>query len=191
MTAFNFEKLDLQGAYLIDNFHDGDNRGKFVKCYEKDIFMSAGIKFNLNETFTSLSAKYVVRGLHFQIYKPQAKIVCIIAGKVWDVIVDLRLDSPTYKKWISIELSSENNKALYIPRGFAHGFVALEDKTIMLYQCDGTYNKETDTGIIFNDPEINVKWPIDENAAIHSIRDLKLMNLAEYEKNPMAIEYGL
>ena len=97
------------------------------------------------------------------------------------------MNSPTYKKWMSVELSADNHKSLYIPRGFAHGFVSLEDGTIMLYQCDGAYDKETDTGIMFNDPQIGINWPITEKEAIHSARDLQLMHLKEYEERPMKI----
>ncbi len=180
MSAFHFTPLKLEGAYLIENFSVGDNRGGFTKCFEKDIFESAGILFQLNETFASTSAKNVIRGLHFQLNQPQAKLVSVVHGKVWDVIVDIRPESKTFGKWVSAELSAENHKALYVPRGFAHGFAALEDDTIMLYQCDGAYNKETDTGIRFDDPEIGIAWPIDENEAIHSKRDMALMSFVEY-----------
>lgn len=187
MAGFVFKELELKGAYLIENFSVGDNRGGFTKCFEKDIYANAGIEFQLNESFASVSAKNVIRGLHFQTHNPQAKLVCVVRGKVLDVIVDLRQDSSTYKKWISAELSADNHRALYVPRGFAHGFASLEDGTIMLYQCDGAYDKETDTGIRFNDPDIGIIWPIDENDAIHSERDLQLMSFHEYEKNPMCL----
>lgn len=187
MQEFGFVKLELEGAYLIDNFFVGDNRGGFTKYFEKDIYRTAGIKFSLNETFASVSEKNVIRGLHFQINNPQAKLVSVVKGKVWDVIVDLRISSETYKKWIGIELSDANHKALYVPRGFAHGFLSLEDETVMLYQCDGAYDKETDTGIVFNDEEIGIKWPIDLEKTIHSTRDMNLMKLSEYELNPMRV----
>lgn len=188
MEGFEFEKLKLEGAFCIDNFFAGDNRGGFTKCFEKDIYKDGGIDFQLNETFASVSSKNVIRGLHFQIHNPQAKLVCVVKGKVWDVIVDLRMDSKTYKKWVAVELSAENHKALYVPRGFGHGFLALEDETIMLYQCDGAYDKETDTGIRYDDPEINITWPIDLEMSIHSQRDLNLMSLKEYEKGPMVVD---
>ncbi len=182
MAGFEFKQLELNGAFYISNFSMGDSRGGFTKYFEKSIYEKAGINFVLNETFASVSAKNVIRGLHFQINNPQAKLVCVVQGKVWDVIVDLRKNSPTYKKWVSAELSEKKHNALYVPRGFAHGFVALEDRTIMLYQCDGAYDKETDTGIMFDDPEIGIKWPIDLGIAIHSPRDMQLMSLSEYEK---------
>lgn len=188
MTQFTFEKLNLNDAYVINDFYVGDNRGGFTKYFEKNIYMNAGIGFQLNETFSSSSSKNVIRGLHFQTHNPQAKIVSVIHGKVWDVIVDLRPKSPTYKKWAGIELSSENHRSLFVPQGFAHGFVSLEDETIMLYQCDGAYDKESDSGIIYNDPEINIVWPIDDAKAIHSARDLGLPSFQEYKKHPIEMK---
>ena len=187
MAGFEFHELDLKGAYLISNFYAGDNRGGFTKCFEKDIYKGANIEFKLNETFVSRSSKNVIRGLHFQTHAPQAKLVSVVAGSVWDVIVDLRPDSKTFKQWRAHELTAANHLSFYIPRGFAHGFASLEDETVMLYQCEGKYDKETDTGIRFDDPEIGIKWPVDENIAIHSVRDLQLQSLAEYMKNPMEL----
>ncbi len=185
--GFEFNELDLKGAYLINNFYDGDNRGGFTKSFEKDIFKESGIEFRLTETFASRSMKNVIRGLHFQTYNPQAKLVSVVAGSVWDVIVDLRPNSPSFKKWVAHELSAENHLSFYVPKGFAHGFASLEDGTVMLYQCDGKYDKETDSGIIFNDPEIGIEWPVNESEAIHSSRDLELQSFFEYLKNPMKL----
>ena len=187
MTKFDFVKLDLEGAYLIDNFYVGDGRGSFSKVVEKDIYSRAGIDFSLNETFLSVSAKNVLRGLHFQIHSPQAKLVSAPRGRVWDVIVDLRPDSKTFKQWRGFELSGENHRALYVPRGFAHGFVSLEDDTMMLYQCDGAYDKETDSGIRFDDSDLAVEWPVDLDNTIHSERDLHLMSFKEYMASPMEL----
>ena len=180
MSNFSFTKLVLEGAYLIEYFSVGDNRGGFSKSFEKDIYKEAGIDFSLNETFISVSAKNVIRGLHFQTRNAQAKLVSVPKGKVYDVIVDLRPESPTFKKWEGYELSDKNHKALYVPRGFAHGFVSLEDGTLMMYQCDGAYDKETDTGIRFDDPDIGIEWPVDLKKTIHSTRDLGLQSFAEY-----------
>lgn len=105
----------------------------------------------------------------------------------WDVIVDLRTNSQTYKKWIGIELSVRNHRALYIPRGFAHGFVSLEDETVIFYQCDGAYDKKTDTGIVFNGPRLNIVWPVVEKDIICSERDRQLMSMIEYERNPIVL----
>ena len=171
---------------MISPFFAGDRRGGFTKIFEKDIFRKAGIDFSLNETFLSVSSKNVIRGLHFQLNRPQAKIVTITNGAVYDVIVDLRPDSKTYKQWQGFSLSRENHLVLYIPKGFAHGFLALEDETHMLYQCESAYDPGTDTGIRFDDPDLNVKWPVDDlDKCIHSARDLTLMSFKEYENNPM------
>lgn len=184
---FIFKELDLKGAYLIKNFYSGDKRGFFTKCFEQNIFKNNGIDFELTETFVSKSEKNVIRGLHFQKNNPQAKLVSVVAGRAWDVIVDLRVDSPTFKQWRAQELSADNHLSFYVPRGFAHGFASLENETVMLYQCDGRYDKETDTGILFNDPIIGIEWPVDDSVAIHSERDLKLQSLIEYMDNPMKI----
>ena len=185
--GFKFAKMNLEGAYIIDCFFVGDNRGGFSKYYERDTYKESGIDFNPNETFLSYSSRNVVRGLHFQLNRPQAKLVTVVSGCAWDVIVDLRPNSKTFKQVETVELSSENKRVVYIPKGFAHGFLALADHTAMLYQCEGKYDKETDTGIRFDCPEIGIKWPIAENDMILSERDLKLKSFQEYIKNPMII----
>lgn len=187
MADYNFKRLDLEGAYLISYFSIGDNRGGFSKPFEKDIYAKSGLEFSLNETFISVSAKNVIRGLHFQTHNPQAKLVSIPKGKVFDVIVDLRRGSKTYKQWRGYELSAENHRALYIPRGFAHGFLALEDDTMMMYQCDGAYDKETDTGIRFDDPDIGIEWPVELCNTIHSKRDLELGSFMDYGEGQNAL----
>lgn len=182
---FRFIALELEGAFRIDGFYAGDSRGGFTKNFERKVFLKAGIDFQICESFLSCSAKNVVRGLHFQRKNPQAKLVSVVHGTAWDVIVDLRPESRTFGRWICVTLSAENHRSLYVPRGFAHGFAALEDQTIMLYQCDGAYDKETDTGIRFDDPEIGITWPVNEAEAIHSQRDLQLMSLKEYKRQHM------
>lgn len=188
MASFSLEKTEIDGLVVINNFFVGDNRGGFTKSFEKNIYSEFGVEFSLNETFTSISAKNILRGLHFQIHNPQAKLVTVVQGKVWDVAVDLRPNSLTYKKWVGIELSAENHKSFYIPKGFAHGFVALEDNSIMLYQCDGAYDKETDTGIRFDDATIAIDWPVNLSDVVCSSRDMQLMSFEEYEKNPMEVK---
>nr|WP_325300797.1 dTDP-4-dehydrorhamnose 3,5-epimerase [uncultured Dysosmobacter sp.] len=189
MTPFSFFRLDFSGEgippCLIDNFHAGDMRGGFTKYFEKDIYRANGIPFQLNETFISTSAKNVIRGLHFQLHEPQAKLVSVLYGRAYDVIVDLRPDSRTFKKWQAVELSGENHRALYVPRGFAHGFASLEDGTMMMYQCEGAYDKPSDTGVRFDDPDIGIDWPVSPDEAIHSERDMSLMSLSEYMRDSM------
>ncbi len=187
MTPMSIEKTELEDAYLINDFYAGDERGSFTKIFEKDFYLTEDIHFSLNEVFSSVSGKNVIRGLHFQTRNPQAKIVSVLHGIVWDVIVDLRSDSSTFKKWQGFELSAENHRSLYVPRGFAHGFASLEDETIMLYLCDGAYDKETDTGIIYNDPDIGIEWPIDADKAIHSERDMRFMGVKKYTHSPILL----
>lgn len=181
MSGFVFKETELKGSFLIDNFSSGDSRGRFTKCFEKSVYANGGINFSLNETFASVSSKNVIRGLHFQTHAPQAKLVCVLCGRVWDVMVDLRKDSETYGKWTAAELSAENHRAFYVPRGFAHGFASLEDNTVMLYQCDGAYDNASDTGIVFTDTDIGIPWPVDVEKAIVSDRDRALMSFKEFD----------
>ena len=139
----------------------------------------------MTETLLTVSAKNVIRGIHFQLHEPQAKLMSVPYGKVCDVIVDLRPDSATFRQWHAVELSGENHRALYVPRGFGNGVASLQDGTMVLCQCDGAYDQASDTGVRFDDPELGIEWPIDPSAAIHSARDLSLMTLAEYMRDPM------
>ena len=181
MNNFIFEALDIEGAYIINSFFSEDNRGCFVKFFEKEIFESNGISFRCNESFISTSEKYVIRGMHFQTYHPQIKLVGVLIGKVFDVIVDLRKESRTFGQWRGYYLSSENRTSLLIPRGCAHGFISLSTQSMVSYQCDGAYNKATDTGIIYNDPEIGIEWPINDlSRAILGTRDRKLMSFSYF-----------
>ncbi len=179
-----FKQTSLKDAFLIKNTCVNDARGCFSKMFERAEYVSVGIDFNLNEAFFSVSKKNVLRGLHFQLNDPQAKIVSVISGRIWDVIVDLRTGSQTYKKWEAFDISADDHLSVYVPRGFAHGFVSLEDNSVMLYQCDGQYDKLSDTGVLFSSPELSIKWPIDINSAILSQRDLGLMSISEYERDP-------
>lgn len=184
MAAFSFEELKISGAYIIQSFYAEDNRGCFVKNYEHDIFAENGIVINTNEVFISHSTKNVIRGMHFQLYHPQSKLVGVINGKVYDVIVDLREESPTFGQWEGVYLSDQNRSSLYIPRGCAHGFMALSDDSVVSYICDGKYDKETDTGILYCDTEIGVEWPINDiRKAVVSVRDQKQMTFAEFKAN--------
>lgn len=184
MEMFSFEPLSISGAYIIRSFFSEDNRGCFVKSFEKDIFAEHGIQFFCNEDFISHSAKNVIRGLHFQRYHPQAKLVGVLSGKVYDVIVDLRAESATFGQWIGAYLSDQNRSCLFIPRGCAHGFISLSDDSVVSYKCDGKYDKATDTGVMYNDPEIGVEWPINDlSKAIVGARDQKLMSFHDFKKN--------
>lgn len=162
---------------MIDNFNADDERGEFVKIYNDDAFNDCGIQMQIQEIFYSVSHKNVIRGMHFQTPPyDHDKLVHIIAGSVKDVIVDLRKDSPTYQQSICIELSAEKKQAVYIPSGFAHGFLCLEDNTVMMYMVSEGYAAAHDAGIRWN--SIDMDWNV-ENPII-SKRDSKFVSLKEY-----------
>lgn len=159
------EKLEttLKDAYLLKPKVFQDERGFFVETYSKQKFTELGIEADFVQDNHSMSVtKGVLRGLHFQKGQhAQAKLVRVTKGTVWDVIVDLRKDSPTFGKWEGFELSAENFLMLFVPRGFAHGFVTLEDYTEFQYKCDNLYNVESEGGIIWNDQTLKIHWPIE------------------------------
>jgi len=159
MTKFAFEKLPLEGAYLITPFFAPDIRGGFIKDYSKEIFAQNGIEYDLKEVFYTLSHKGVIRALHFQRVKQQPKLVRCVSGHVFDVIVDLRKDSPTFRKWLGFDLTGENMKEILVPAGFAHGYLVLEE-SIVSYKCAEKFYGEYDGGIMWNDPDIGVEWPL-------------------------------
>ena len=137
----------------------GDERGYFYEAYNKNTFHELGLDYDFVQDNQSFSKKGVLRGLHFQKKYPQAKLVRVIEGEVFDVAVDLRKDSPTYGKWYGVVLSGENKKMFMIPRGFAHGFLVLSETAIFSYKCDDFYHPNDEGGIIYNDPTIGVEWP--------------------------------
>lgn len=137
----------------------GDERGYFYEAYNKNAFREIGLDYDFVQDNQSFSKKGVIRGLHFQKQFPQAKLVRVVEGEVFDVAVDLRKDSPTFGKWYGVTLSGENKKMLMIPRGFAHGFLVLSDIAIFSYKCDDFYHPGDEGGIIFNDPDINIVRP--------------------------------
>lgn len=158
----NVQKTILDGAYIIEPRSFGDNRGWFMESYSKRDMEAVGINIDFVQDNRSYSAKKgIIRGLHFQ-RNPmaQAKLITCIRGEILDVAVDLRKASPTYKQWISVELTAENRKELLIPKGFAHGFVTLSDDVEIMYKCDEFYSPEHDGGIRFDDPDIGVEWGV-------------------------------
>ena len=157
-----FQETSLKGAYLIKPQVFQDERGFFLENYSKKIFTEAGIEADFVQDNHSLSVtKGTLRGLHFQ--NPdhaQAKLVRVTKGAAYDVIVDLRKDSPTFGKWEGFELRDDNFYMLFVPRGFAHGFCTLADYTEFQYKCDNFYNPESESGILWNDPDLKIYWPI-------------------------------
>ncbi len=158
---FEFKKLEIEGLVLIEPKAFSDERGFFMETYKKSDFVAHGINASFVQDNHSLSKKNVIRGLHFQKSpKAQGKLVSVERGAAWDVAVDLRKNSQTYLKWISIELSDSNRKMFYIPPGFAHGFLALTDEVHLIYKCTNEYDTKLDAGIKWDDPDIGIMWPV-------------------------------
>lgn len=159
---FHFIKSDIADCIIVEPRSFGDSRGFFMESYKKSEFAANGINVDFRQDNHSFSTKNVLRGLHYQKSPAaQAKLVRVIKGAVWDVAVDIRKSSPTYRKWISVELSEQNNRMFFIPEGFAHGFLALTDEVHLMYKCSNEYAPECDAGIIWNDPELGIKWPVE------------------------------
>ncbi|MBD9297106.1 MAG: dTDP-4-dehydrorhamnose 3,5-epimerase [Megamonas funiformis] len=168
------EKTIIEGVYIVTPKTFGDNRGWFMESYSANRYKEYGIMADFVQDDHSFNAqKGTLRGLHFQLNpKAQAKLVRVIRGAMIDVVVDIRKGSPTYKKWISVELSAENKKQIYMPRGMAHGYVTLTDNVEVNYKVDNFYAPETESGIMYNDPELNINWGIDN--PILSEKDKKM-----------------
>ncbi len=159
---FEFIKQEIKDVILVKPKVFGDNRGFFMESYKKSDFVANGINVDFIQDNHSKSSAHVLRGLHYQAQPyPQAKLVRCIKGRIYDIAVDLRKNSPTFKKYVKAELSEENMQMLYIPEGFAHGFVALSDEVEILYKASGEYNALADRGILWNDEDINIDWGID------------------------------
>jgi dTDP-4-dehydrorhamnose 3,5-epimerase len=157
----NIKKTDLPGLLVIEPRVFSDKRGYFFESYNLSLFKEAGLDVNFLQDNESMSAKGVLRGLHFQ--EPpfeQGKLVRVARGAVLDVSVDIRKDSPTFGKWLSYELSEQNKRMLWIPPGFAHGFISLSEDAIFIYKCTNLYNRESENSILWNDPELNIDWGI-------------------------------
>lgn len=159
----NFIETEIKDLYIIEPKIFEDNRGYFFETYSKRDFEEHGINYNFVQDNESKSSYGVLRGLHYQKSFPQTKLVRVVEGEVFDVAVDLRKDSSTYGKWVGVILSAENKKQFLIPKGFAHGFVVLSKTAIFAYKCDDFYHPNDEGGIIYNDPDINIKWPLNED----------------------------
>ena len=178
MGKFNFIKTEIEGVYIIEPTAFGDNRGYFMETYNEADFKAAGLNYTFVQDNQSSSRKGVLRGLHFQKTYPQAKLVRVLKGEVFDVAVDLRKGSKTYGKWVGVVLSEENKRQFMVPRGFAHGFVVMSETAEFAYKCDEFYHPEDEGGIMWNDPEIGVEWP-DVGEIILSEKDKKHPKLSE------------
>ncbi|GAB6189636.1 dTDP-4-dehydrorhamnose 3,5-epimerase [Marinitoga arctica] len=178
------QETEIKGLYIIEPTVYGDNRGWFMETYSKKILKEKGIKIDFVQDNHSYSAnKGTLRGIHYQNYPmAQTKLIRCTKGKILDIAVDLRKGSPTYKKWIAIELTEENKKQLLIPKGFGHGFLTLTDNVEVQYKVDEYYSKEHDRSIKYNDPEINIDWNLEKYGIKEPILSEKDKN-APYLKN--------
>ena len=177
---FEFEKQDIKDVILVKPKVFGDNRGFFMESYKKSDFIANGIDVDFNQDNHSKSTKGVLRGLHFQ--KPpyaQAKLVRCSRGRIYDVAVDIRPNSDTFGKYVKVELSEDNKNMLYIPEGFAHGFVVLSDEAELLYKASGEYAPQADSGILWSDKDINIDWEIDFEPIL-SEKDKNQQTLSQY-----------
>lgn len=177
MGNFTFVETKIKGVYIIDVKTYGDHRGYFMETYKESEFREAGLDYTFVQDNQSSSRKGVLRGLHFQRTYPQAKLVRVLKGEVFDVAVDLRNDSETYGQWVGVLLSEENHRQFMIPRGFAHGFVVVSDHAEFAYKCDEFYHPEDEGGILWNDPDLDIKWP-EVGSIILSEKDKKNQTLA-------------
>ncbi len=182
---FDFQELDLKGAYLIKPFYATDNRGGLIKDYNVDTFKANGIDHDLKEVFYTISKRGVIRATHFQLVKQQAKLVRCISGHVYDVIVDLRPDSPTFGQWRGFRRPGENTNMLLVPQFFGHGYLVIKD-SVVSYKFPEVFYGDGASGIMYYDPDIGIEWPFEliggkENLII-SENDLKLMSFEDYKK---------
>lgn len=177
-TRFAIESQKIAEVKLITPFYTEDERGFFLKSFEKDIFSEFGLENVISEDFESYSKHGVIRGMHFQTKNPQIKLVRAVSGIVHDIVVDIRKNSPTFGKYVDVILSDQNHLALWIPKGFAHGFEVISEGALMSYKCIGKYESGYDTGIFWNDSDLQLPWM--SSSPIISSRDRELPSLSEF-----------
>ncbi len=166
-------ETDILGVVILEMPIYRDDRGQFQETYNERRFLELGLPIDWKQDNLSMSRKNVVRGLHYQLIQPQGKLVRVISGSVFDVAVDIRRNSPTFGKHVSVELSAENGLAFYIPPGFAHGFAALTDGACFAYKVTDFYEPSGDRTMLWNDPDLGIKWPVAAADAIVSAKDLQ------------------
>jgi dTDP-4-dehydrorhamnose 3,5-epimerase len=180
MGQFNFTKTPIEGLYIIEPKVFGDHRGYFMETYNYEDFKNAGLDMIFVQDNQSKSKKGVLRGMHFQTKHSQGKLVRVIKGEVFDVAIDLRKGSETYGQWYGVLLTEENRKQFYVPTGFAHGFLVTSEEAEFVYKCTDFYHPEFEGGIAWNDPDINIQWPMDGIEEIMlSEKDKKAATLKE------------
>jgi len=179
---FTFKRLSIPDVILVEPQSFSDDRGFFFESFKQSDFFSNGIDKNFVQDNFSHSVNGVIRGLHFQkAPKAQAKLVTVLKGKIFDVAVDIRKNSPTYGKWVSEILSGNTHNLLYVPEGFAHGFCVISDEADVLYKVSNEYSQEHERSIIWNDPKLNIQWPIKK--PIISNKDNKLSLLENLDND--------
>lgn len=178
MGKFTFTPTELPGVMIIDPTVFGDERGWFMETWHAGEFAEAGIAAPFVQDNHSKSRKGVLRGLHFQKENTQGKLVRVVSGRVFDVAVDLRPNSPAFGKWTGVELSAENKRQFYVPEGFAHGFLVISDEAEFVYKCTDMYNPAAEGGVLWNDPAIGIQWPDIGVAPQLSAKDAVLPALA-------------
>jgi len=176
-----FCPLTINDVIMIEPEVHADARGFFMETYRKQRFAEHGIIRDFVQINHSQSVHGALRGLHYQVDKPQAKLVRVIRGEVYDVAADIRFGSPTYGKWVGVTLSAQNKKELYMPVGFAHGFCVLSEEVELVYACTDYYYPQGQRGIIWNDPDLNITWPV--NTPLLSERDKHLAKFSEIERD--------
>ncbi|MBP3263697.1 dTDP-4-dehydrorhamnose 3,5-epimerase family protein [Pseudobutyrivibrio sp.] len=186
-SKFEIKATTLQDAVVIVPFSVDDNRGNFTKDFYRKFYFDNNLDCDLSETFYAKNLKAnTIRGMHFSLDKPQSKIVKCITGEIYDVIVDIRRNSPTYLKWEGFYLSENNNLSLYVPKGFAHGYLVIRPG-IVSYKCSGEYDPSLDSGINYRDETFNIEWPyVETENVIISDKDNRLLS---YKEMKVKIKY--
>ena len=188
MAKFQFIETGIEGLMVVEPAVFGDNRGYFMETYHQQEFQEAGLGMTFVQDNQSKSRRGVLRGLHFQKKNPQGKLVRAISGEVFDVAVDLRKGSKTYGKWYGVVLNGENKKQFYVPEGFAHGFLVLSETAEFVYKCTRFYDPSDEGGLMWNDPEIGVVWPVPADVEpVLSEKDEKHPSFREFE-SPFTME---
>ena len=177
----NITECDIPGPLIIEPKVFGDERGFFMESWNAARFAEEGLDIAFVQDNHSLSQKGVLRGMHFQNPGPQGKLVRVVSGAVFDVAVDLRRSSPTFGKWTGVELSAENKRMFWVPQGFAHGFLTLEDDTDFLYKCDATYAPQHEHSLAWDDPDVGIEWPLSGIDLQLSAKDAEGTRLSDLE----------
>lgn len=193
MAKFNKVETGIEGLYILEPTVFGDERGFFLESYSKRDFEEIGIPYEFVQDNHSKSKKGVLRGMHFQTQYSQDKLVRVVAGSVYDVVVDLRKGSKTFGKYFGVLLTAQNKKQFFVPKGFAHGFLTLEDDTEFLYKCTEYYMPQFDSGILWNDSEVGIDWKlsefqITESELTLSEKDKKQQTLAQFIESAIEIK---